>query len=157
MPHGYDGIDMETYRKQLAEAVESLPSVRSVAFTDQTILTVSYAWKDTVGRTTATNPDDTVAASRIAITPGFFPTLGIPLLAGRDFAWTDDIHHPHVAIIDKLLASRLFGSENPIGKRVHFGVQPDSQDLEIIGISQSARLQDIRDGDAAYIFVPSAQ
>jgi predicted permease len=157
VPHGYDGTDMETYRKQLAEAVESLPSVRSVAFTDQTILSVSYAWKDTVGRTTATNPDDTVAASRLAITPGFFQTLGIPLLAGRGFAWTDDIHHPHVAIIDKLLANRLFGSENPIGKRVRFGVQPDSQDLQIVGISQSARLLDIRDGDATYIFVPSSQ
>jgi predicted permease len=157
VPHGYDGIDMESYRKELAEAVESLPSVRSAGFTDQAILAVSYGWKDTVGRTTATNPDDTVAASRIAITPGFFQTLGIPLLAGRDFAWADDIHHPHVAIIDKLLAGRLFGSENPIGKRIHFGVQPDSQDLQIIGTSQSARLQDIRDGDAAYIFVPSSQ
>jgi predicted permease len=157
VPHGYDGIDMETYRKQVAEAVESLPSVRSAAFTDETILAVNYGWKDTVGRTTATNSDDTVAASRLAITPGFFQTLGIPLLGGRDFAWTDDIHHPHVAIIDKLLANRLFGSGNAIGKRVRFGVQPDSQDLQIIGISQSARLQDIRDGDAAYIFVPSAQ
>ena len=87
VPHGYDGIDMLTYRKQLAEAVESLPSVRSAGFTDQTILAVNYGWKDTVGRTTATNPDDTVAASRIAITPGFFQTLGIPLLSGRDFAW----------------------------------------------------------------------
>jgi predicted permease len=157
VPHGYDGIDMESYRKQLAEAVEGLPSVRSAGFTDQAILAVNYGWKDTVGRSTATNPDDTVAASRIAITPGFFQTLGIPLLAGRDFAWADDIHHPHVAIIDKLLAGRLFGSENPIGKRIRFGVQPDSQDLQIIGISQSARLQDIRDGDAAYIFVPSSQ
>jgi predicted permease len=157
VPHGYDGIDMEAYRKQLAEAVESLPSVRSAGFADQSILAVSYGWKDTVGRTAATNPADTVAAARIAITPGFFQTLSIPLLAGRDFAWADDTHHPHVAIIDKLLASRLFGSENPIGKRVHFGVQPDSQDLEVVGISQPARLQDIRDSDAAFIFVPSAQ
>ena len=156
-PHGFDGVDTESYRKQLADAVASLPSVRSIAFSNLPILGANFAWKDTVSGVSLPNPINPIAAALIAVTPGFFRTLGIPLVAGRDFAWSDDRHHPHVAIIDSQLAKQLFQSQDPIGKHIRFGVQPEFQDLQIVGVSQSARLLDIRDADATFLYVPTPQ
>ena len=157
VPGGYQGLDKDVYRKQLAEAVAGLPSVRSAAFANVPILTDAFAWKDTVSRMSATNPADAVAAAQIIVSPGFFRTLGIPLAVGRDFTWSDDKKHPRVAIIDSLLAMRLFESRDPIGQHVRFGVWPDHQDLEIVGVSQHARLLDMRDAEGSFVFLPSPQ
>ena len=155
--HGFDGVNVESYRRQLADAVASLPSVRSIAFSNLPILGATYAWKDTVTNALLPAPRDPIAAARVVVTPGFFRTLGIPLVAGRDFTWSDNKQHPAVAIIDSLLAKQLFGAEDPIGNRIHFGVQPEFQNLQIVGVSQSARLQEIRDADGAFLYVPSPQ
>lgn len=155
IPRHQNEPTMESYRKELADAVASLPSVRSVSFSNLPILGGDYAWKDTVASTS--NPSEAVAAARLSISPGFFRTLGIPLVAGRDFTWSDDGRHSHVAVIDTFLAKQLFHGQDPLGKRVRFGVQPDSQDLQIVGVSQSARLLDVRDANAAFIYVPASQ
>jgi ABC-type antimicrobial peptide transport system permease subunit len=114
-------------------------------------------WRETVSLQSDPNPADNVTATIAAISPGFFKTLAIPFVSGRDFTWADDKQHPHIAIIDSLLAKQLFPSESPIGKRIRFGVQPDFQDIEIVGVSQSARILDIRDASAALIYVPALQ
>jgi predicted permease len=157
VPGNQQGLDNDSYRKQLTEAIGSLPSVRSAAFSDAPILAGDYAWKDTVSRVSGSNPADAVAAGRMIVSPGFFRTLGIPFVAGRDFSWSDDKNHPRAAIIDSLLAKRLFASQDPIGQHVRFGVWPDSRNLEIVGVAQHARLLDIRDVDGAFLFLPIPQ
>jgi putative ABC transport system permease protein len=58
--------------------------------------------------------------SAAAASPGYFRTLGIPLLAGREFADIDDNKAPNVAIINQTVQRRLWPNENPIGKRVSY-------------------------------------
>jgi predicted permease len=157
VPGGYQGVDKDSYRKQLTEALAGLPSVRSAAFSNSPILGGDFAFKDTVSRVSASNPADAVAAAQLIVSPGFFRTLGIPFVAGRDFSWFDDKKHPRAAIVDSLLARHLFQSRDPIGQHIRFGVQPDYQDLEIVGVSQHARLLDIRDADGAFVFLSSPQ
>jgi predicted permease len=157
VPGGYQGVDKDSYRKQLTEAIAGLPSVRSAAFSNNPILGGDFAFKDTVSRVSASNPADAVAAAQVIVSPGFFRTLGIPFVAGRDFSWSDDKKHPRAAIVDSLLARHLFQSRDPIGQHIRFGVQPDYQDLEIVGVTQHARLLDIRDADGAFVFLSSTQ
>jgi predicted permease len=157
-PQGFAGVEMGSYRRQLAEAVASLPSVRSAAISSLPIPAGDDGgWKETVSLQSDPNPADNVTATIATVSPGFFKTLAIPFVSGRDFTWTDDKQSPRVAIIDSLLAKQLFPSENPIGKRVRFGVQPDFQDIQIVGVSQSARILDVRDASAALIYVPVLQ
>jgi predicted permease len=156
VPGGYQGVDKDSYRKQLTEAVAGLPSVRSVAFSNTPILAGDVVSKEIVSSVPALSPADAVAAALVIVSPGFFRTLGIPIVTGRDFNWSDDRRHPHAAIIDSSLARQLFPSGNPIGKHIRFGVLPDYQDLEIVGISHSARLLNIRDS-GAFLFLPSPQ
>jgi putative ABC transport system permease protein len=71
------------------------------------------------------------------VEPGFFRTLGIPVLSGRDFTAHDDLKSTPVIIINQTLARRFFPNENPVGKRISTGVgngykQPPMR--EIIGV-----------------------
>jgi predicted permease len=145
------------YRREIAEAIANLPGVESAAFSSLPIPANTSGWKETVTTDSDTSATGTVSATLDEISPNFFRTLTVPLLAGRDFTWADDAKHPKVAIVDALLARQLFPNTSPIGKRIRFGVQPDYQSIEIVGVAQSARLLDIRDGRAAVLYVPATQ
>lgn len=158
LPQASEDVETGSYRRQLNEAVANLPSVRSVALSSVPVPGGGDGgWKETVSLQSDPNPVDATTATLASISPDFFKTLAIPFISGRDFTWTDDKQHPHVAIIDSLLAKQLFRSENPIGKRIRFGVRPEFQDLQIVGFTQSARILDIRDANAALIYVPGLQ
>jgi predicted permease len=157
-PEGFNTVDMNSYRKQLIDAVASLPGVISASFAGLDIPAGDTGWKDTVSAAAVDSPADAArVATLVVASPGFFQTLGIPIISGRNFSWADDQQHPLVAIVDNNLARRLHPSGNVLGTRVHFGVQPELQNLEIIGIARSARLVNLRDPDALVIYVPSPQ
>jgi len=158
MPQGYAKVDMTEYRRQLLDAMASLPSVHGAAFSNLAIPNgENNGWKETVADTTDTNPTSSATATLAAVSPGFFKTLAIPLLSGRDFTWSDDKQHPPTAVIDALTAKQLFPNTDPIGKHLRFGVQPDFQNLEIVGVAQNARLLDVRDGNAPLLYVSAMQ
>jgi hypothetical protein len=81
----------------------------------------------------------------VTISPGFFKTLGIPLLAGREFDDATDQNYPRVAIVSSTLAESLFPNGDAVGKSIRFGFMPDLQNIEIVGIARNARLAGLRD------------
>jgi predicted permease len=145
------------YRRELAQSVASLSGVQSAAFSTLAVPANNGGYTETVAPAAETGAASPVSATLDSISPQFFHTLAIPFVAGRDFNWTDDETHPRVAILDSLLAAQLFPHENPIGKRIRFGVQPDLQNLEVVAVVQRARLIDVHDGNAAVLYVPEAQ
>ncbi len=80
------------------------------------------------------------------VTPGFFRTMGIPLLSGRDFTAADTIGTRLVAIISETLARRYFLGENPIGKQLIVRIGPPDGPWEIIGVVGDIKLNSL-DGD----------
>jgi predicted permease len=148
---------MNRYRRQLAERAAGLPGAYSAAFADLSV-PAGAGWRETVSPAeTRANPELNVLATLATVSPGFFKTLAIPLISGRDFDWSDDQQHPPVAIVDSQMARRLFPSGGAVGKRVRFGVQPMFQDLEIVGVVRAARLIDLRDPSQYVIYVPCPQ
>jgi len=73
------------------------------------------------------------------VSPGFFETLGVPLVAGRDFNWTEDRRQRDVAIVSEGVARALFPGADAVGRRVRLGGQPDRL-LEVIGVVADAKL-----------------
>jgi predicted permease len=73
--------------------------------------------------------------------PDFFHTLGVPVLAGRDFADSDTATSPHVGIINEEFAKRFFPNQNPLGHRIG----PDSMDWEmtIVGVAKDHKYRSI--------------
>lgn len=156
-PNGYRNLDINTYHRQLAERVSAIPGVHSVSFSDSHI-PAQEGWRDVVSVLQA---DSSAGAGPMVdaafVAPGFLHTLGIRLVDGRDFDWNDEDRHPSVAIVNRNLAQRLFPKGQAIGQRVRFGVIPDFQSLEIVGVADNARVFDLRDPTECVLYFPSLQ
>src|SRR5262249_19774524 len=75
-------------------------------------------------------------------TPGYFRTLGIPLLAGRDFTWADDEQAPRVVILNQTLAQRFWPGENPLGKHITFTrFQAPFEVVGVVGDTRNASIE----------------
>ena len=89
------------------------------------------------------------------VTPGWFRSLGIPLLGGRDFNERDVADRPNVVIISKSGAKTVFGDENPIGKTLL--VTSGSVPVEIIGVVGDVRSQQLNQHNDMEFYRPFAQ
>jgi putative ABC transport system permease protein len=95
----------------------------------------------------AQRPSGTVSA----VTPDYFRTMKIPIMAGRYFTEQDTIGAPGVVIIDELLAQRQFGGQNPIGHRMSIGGDPYREIVGVVGHIKQSRLDEVT-GDAQYYY-----
>jgi predicted permease len=149
-------LDMNSYHRQLLERVSSIPGVLSAGYSNNSIVGGGeLGWQDDV----SPEADDPALAVKVRsygtmVSPGFFRTLGIPLLRGRDFNATDDQHHPRIAILSSSLAERLFPNGDAIGKRIRMVA---NRNVEIVGVAGNARIFDLRDVAAPSIFLSYLQ
>ena len=95
------------------------------------------------------------------ISDGYFATLGLKILDGRDFTLGDTLDRPPVAIVNTAFVRRHFGNESPLGRRVRLAQGRDTFGpwLTIVGVAPDTRMQGSQDGrsDGAGIFQPLAQ
>lgn len=155
-PSAYQDLDLNRYHSQLLERVSSIPGVLSAGYSNNsTVGGQEIGWQDDVLPESG-DPATTVRvrAYGTMVSPGFFRTLGIPLLGGRDFNQTDDQRHPRVAIVNSSLAARLFPNGDAIGKRIRIVAL---RNIEIVGVAGNARIFDLRDRAAPAIFLSYLQ
>ena len=81
---------------------------------------------------------------KIAVGPGYFRAMGIPVLRGREFDKRDTPHSPQGAILSHSFARKLFGDEDPIGHRVGYQPAPHDSDYVVIGEVGDARVDGLR-------------
>ena len=95
------------------------------------------------------------------VSPGYFKTMGIPLLEGREFAATDTPTSPDVVIINQAFAARYFPNEDPIGKRMIPGVSdtnvPQEPAREIVGVVGNVKTVALNRGVKPEYFLPYPQ
>jgi predicted permease len=150
-PGAYQKLDLNSYHNQLLEHVSSIPGVLSAGYSNNSMAGGQEdGWQDDVSPESG-DPTRTVnvRAYGTMVSPGFFRTLGIPLVRGRDFDQTDDARHPSVAIVSSSLAERLFPNGSAIGKRIRMVL---NRNVEIVGVAGNARIFDLRDAAAPAIF-----
>ena len=102
-------------------------------------------------------PDGPQVANYFAVTRGFFTTMGIPLLQGRDFNAGDSADRSLVMIINQAMARQFFASEEPIGKEVRLDFVPNERPREIIGIIGDTSLGRLQERRAPAFYVPHVQ
>ncbi|MGH8099789.1 MAG: ABC transporter permease [Chthoniobacterales bacterium] len=107
-------------------------------------------------------PDPGATALNTAITPGYFDSIGVRLLRGRDFtqAECENKDGRRIVIIDEELAKKLFPNEDAIGQHLRYTIPPrdgSPNDLEIVGLVNTHRHDVQNDTTLARIFVPFAQ
>ncbi len=103
-------------------------------------------------------PDTNTNASFNGVGPGYFKTMGIPLMAGREFTRADAFGAPKVAIVNQAFAKKFNLGDNPIGKRFGLGGGPDTKlEIEIVGVAQDAKYSDVKDAPPPQYFLPYRQ
>ena len=136
----------------LQERLATLPGARSVA---HSVLRPfgGFGWGSGVRKPGSNG--DYISCSEDAVTPGYFSTLGIPLLAGRDFGAQDAPGAPMVAIVNQTFARTLFGKANPIGRMIHVG--DIDADVQVIGLARDSKFGEIREKTAPFLYVSYLQ
>jgi predicted permease len=123
LPAGYDAARGGVLFRQLLQDVQTLPGVESAAIGRDMPLTVGGSGSDTSveieGYVPAEAEEITIFYDRIS--PGFFRTLRVPVLAGRDFTDRDDGDGPPVIVINRTMARRYWPGQDAVGRRVRIG------------------------------------
>jgi predicted permease len=96
------------------------------------------------------------ASVRMA-TPGYFGTLRLPVIAGREFSDRDDADAPRVVIVNQKLATNAWGSENPVGRNLVLDYQQGPYPYEVVGVVRDDRHKGPRSEPVPEIFIPHAQ
>ncbi|MDE3137045.1 MAG: ABC transporter permease [Acidobacteriota bacterium] len=144
-----------TYWLGVIRRVEGVPGVTAAAVSDF-LPGSGYDWKPPVAPAEAP-PGNDILAFTGNISPGFLRTIGVKLIAGRDFSWSDLPQMPRVAIVSRTLAARLFHSGDAIGRAISIGRDPDLQKTEIVGVASDARLFNTRDPSTLAVYVSMSQ
>ena len=88
---------------------------------------------------------------------GYFRTLGIPILQGRDFAKEDDQRSQQVAILSRSYARKLFGDESPLGHWVGYSAPPGDHQFLVVGVVADARVDGLRSEAPPVAYFPIDQ
>jgi predicted permease len=102
-------------------------------------------------------PDTNTNASFNGVGPGYFKTMGIPLMAGREFTAADVFGAPKVAVVNQTFAKKFNLGDNPIGKHFATGGPNAKPDIQIVGLVQDAKYSDVKRVVPPQYFLPYKQ
>jgi putative ABC transport system permease protein len=147
------------FKRELLERIRSIPGVESAARTS--IVPISGSrWNEAVWMDgTKQDLQNRKISDFNAVSPGFFQTMGTPLLQGRDFDDRDSLNAPMVAIVNESFARKFVQSANPLGQRFRVEDDPGKPDLvyEIVGVVKNTKYAYMRDEFGPIAFLPTGQ
>lgn len=123
----HKGDDLALFFDNVRETIAGIPGVRSVALSQASLLGPS--WFKELSIPGRPNGEFTVPLYRIS--DGWFDTMGVRLLSGRDFSPSDTLNSQPVAIINEAFARKFFPEENPLGLSL---VADDEYEYQIVGL-----------------------
>ena len=153
---GYGAEQQAALQQRLLAKVAAIPGVSSAAYGDTTPLSIDSS-SNTIyapGTTDFSVANARFDADDFSVSPGYFATTGMRLLAGREFTVHDDSRSPAVAIVNQTFARRLFGTENAVGKRYPTGPHDET---EVIGVVADSKYESLTESPRPALFWPILQ
>ena len=145
------------FYRDLQSRLSSIPGVVGVAAADCGPFSGSASTSNITVEGYRAGQDEETDALRVAISPGYFAALAIPLRAGREFTDRNDAAAPKAVVVNETFVKRYLGNASPIGRRMQFGAsRPPKLDREIVGVVADSR-DDVRDHGKETIYSPYAQ
>ena len=152
---GYSAQRTQQFYQQLLDRMQGQAGISAAAFAAMGVLE-GNEWDSTI--TVAgydAKPGENMNPYCNAVSPGYFKTMGVPFVAGRDFDQRDAVVMPppepdgstfRVAIVNESFAKHYYGNASPIGRRIGFGGDPGTPTpIEIIGLVKDAKYTGVRD------------
>jgi predicted permease len=153
---GYDNNRAALFDSELLDRLRALPGVKSAAFATVAIL-AGDEWDSSMSVEGHQAKDgEDMQAFMNSVSPGYFETMKVPLLEGRDFRRGEAKEDPVVAIVNRRFAEHFFPGRSAVGKRIGFGDGPGSKlDIEIIGVAANSLYEGPREGVHRQVFIPN--
>src|SRR6266403_670596 len=151
---GYKLDRAKIFHTQLLDRVRALPGVESAALTRVTPFSYnppSSAPIEIDGYQSA--PDEQPNADYLQVSEDYFSTLGIPLVAGREFIRTDDENAPRVAIVNETMAGKYWPGKDPIGQRL----KVKDNWMQIVGVAKNVKIETKLEPPRSFFYVPVRQ
>lgn len=156
--NGYDLTRTNEFYRRLSEELALMPRVSSTAFAAEPLLTESLSQSTVRVEGYQQGEDEDMNPATNEVGPGFFQTMRIPLLEGRDFTEADGAGAPPVAIVSATFARKYFKDGSALGRKIGFGRTNRAPYIMIVGVVQDTRHLDLRkDEHKRQVYTPSAQ
>jgi predicted permease len=143
--------DALAYFAGFLERARRLPGVEAASLASFSPL-FTHPYKEDVRRLDLLD-SPVVEAPAEFVTDGFLQTMRIALLTGNDFSLRTATASQKTAIVSESLAKRLFGKAAPLGRHIRFGSEPETRDLQIVGVAADARLEDPHGNDLSFVYL----
>jgi predicted permease len=160
---GYDAERARTFARTFQDRLSRTPGVSSVAYAFQSLLGGGGWGMGFTVEGFKPPPGESAGSMANAVSPGFFKTMGMRMIAGREFDHRDDRGFAQgwpytVAVVNETFAKRYFGGANPLGRRIGIGANPGTEmRIEIVGLVANSKYTGIRENDRAQVFFPYLQ
>jgi len=151
---GYNLERAKAFDTQLLDRVREIPGVESATLTR--LMPFSYGVFSTASLAIdgyQPAPDEQLNSSYLEVGEDYFKTLGIPIVAGREFQRTDDENAVPVAIINETMASKYWPGKDPIGQRL----KVKDRWLQIVGVAKNVKYENKLELPRTFFYVPMRQ
>ncbi|HEY4776268.1 MAG TPA: ABC transporter permease, partial [Candidatus Acidoferrales bacterium] len=154
---GYNDVQYREFYKNLLERVRALPGVQSATIASGVPLGYINSGDTLTIEGYQSPPDQPPPGCQFnVISSGYFETLEIPMVSGRNFKPTDDANTQYVAIVNEAMAKEFWPNTDPIGRQFKIGADPKHW-IQVVGVVKNARFQGLRGNVQSYFFLPFLQ
>jgi predicted permease len=156
--NGYKPERSLDFYRQLRENLDAIPGVESSSLAVIPVLS-GDEWDNSIAiEGFSHKPTETPDPHMQFISPDYFKTMNIPILAGRDFRMSDGRDAPKVCIVNEKFAKRYFKDGIALGRHIGMGGNPGTKlDIEIVGVVGDTKYESMRDEIPLEVYAPSHQ
>ncbi len=148
LPRQYQGDREQQFNDAILRQIAATPGVASATFAAELPLSPVHS----AGQV------ESLSVNYNMVGPDYLRTMGIAVLAGRDFDWRDGRDAPKVAVVNQALARMLWGAANPLGRVMEFQDRPSrTTRVEVVGLAHDARYESIWESGEPYLYLPAAE
>jgi predicted permease len=151
---GYDRDRARLFQDALMARVQALPGVEPAAYSRIRPFSLRSYSEASIGVDGyQPGPDEQPTVEFNEVSSAYLATLGIPLLAGREFTLADDETAPPVAIVNDAMAARYWRGKDPIGQRLRV----NGQWTTVVGVARLAKYRSLLESPGPFFYVPLRQ
>jgi predicted permease len=151
---GYNAQQTDGFCRRLRERLEQHPGVTAVSYDDSVPLGFSGGnWETLEVEGYVPGPNENMKIYRDLISPGYFNSMKIPLLEGRDFDLHDDASSLKVMIVNQEFVRRFLANRTVIGRRVHGW----GEWFTIVGVAKDSKYHQVTESPQPYFYIPIRQ
>ena len=155
-PGGYKGAAIPRFQLNLLAKISAIPGLRGATASKDGLFSHSESADPIAVEGYTPKAGEEMHSRMDHVGPGYFSTLGIPILMGREIEAQDSAVSVRAAVINQTFARRFFANTNPIGKHVRDTYSGNPAEMVVVGVVADAKYNNLREKAEPRIYAPLA-